>query len=627
MRTACADLQLRLSSGERDALEKILAARPELAADEETAMELVYAEVLAREDEGCPPSVDELAGRFPQWRQRITRLLQVHAVFSPAEPEPGGTGTAAPSASFVAATAPPEAGSAAPFGRIGQYTVLNRLGSGGMGVVYKARQDGLNRLVALKVIRTFDASDQERHRFRLEAEATARLQHPNIVPIYEIGEHDDCAYLSMEFVQGGTLEELVTDGPLPARDAAELIRVLAEAMHFAHEQGVVHRDLKPANVLLTTGHVPKIADFGLAKRLCPDSSQHTHSGAILGTPCFMAPEQAEGRNADVGPPADVYSLGAILYQLLTGEPPFRARTAAETMDLVRTREPLAPSCLNRRTPIDLETICLTCLRKEPHRRYASARALADDLHRFLDHEPIRARPMSRGERLWRGLRRRPLVTGLATLAGCALAAFLAVLVWHEQRVRQMSTVAEASRREVEASQRSARQASLQAEASFAKAKGLVDEWTRFGQRMMDQPGMGEVSEHALQEALRHYEGLLTERRDDKQLSLEAARACERAGVIQLELGRWEAAEKSLRRGVEIYSGWPAAGPAELLRLSELANCLLQLGHAQRRQGRNVESEQSYRQSLALLHTLVERQPQHSDHYLRMANVNLNLCVV
>jgi hypothetical protein len=290
-----------------------------------------------------------------------------------------------------------------------------------MGVVYRARQAGLNRVVALKMILAGGhAGAEARDRFRAEAEAVAQLQHSGIVQIHEVGEHEGVPFFSLEFCPGGSLEKKLGGNPLPAREAAELVETLARAVHAAHEHQVVHRDLKPANVLLSAEGAPKITDFGLAKRLDVDSAR-TRSGAIVGTPSYMAPEQAGGKGKEVGPLADVYALGAILYECLTGRPPFKAATPLDTLLQVVADEPVPPSRLNPRIPTDLETICLKCLQKEPGKRYPSALDLADDLRRFQGGEPIRARPVRAWERAVKWARRRPAVAGLGALAA-ALAA-------------------------------------------------------------------------------------------------------------------------------------------------------------------------------------------------------------
>jgi hypothetical protein len=300
-----------------------------------------------------------------------------------------------------------------------------------MGVVYKARQVALNRLVALKMILAGEhAGTAERARFRSEAEVVARVQHPNIIQIYDIGEQNGRAYLALELVTGGNLAKAVSGTPQPTGPAAHLVELLARAVHFAHQRGVVHRDLKPANVLLavpleggssltdadgaqvaTLYGIPKVTDFGLAKRL-EDTSHQTHSGDILGTPSYMAPEQAAGQASSVGPGADIYALGAILYEMLTGRPPFKGASAIETIQQVLNEDPVPPGRLRSRLPKDLELICLKCLEKDPRRRYATALDLAADLRRHLNGETVHARAAPALERMWRWARRNPVPTGL-----------------------------------------------------------------------------------------------------------------------------------------------------------------------------------------------------------------------
>ncbi len=311
------------------------------------------------------------------------------------------------------------------------YEILGVLGHGGMGVVYRARQLKANRLTALKMIRAVEhATPHNRVRFQIETEAVARLQHPHIVQLYEVGEVRGQPYFSLEFCDGGTLTEQLKKKPPSPRESAELIETLARAMHYAHLRGVVHRDLKPGNVLLTTNGAVKITDFGLAKRIDAEARDVSKSGAIMGTASYMAPEQAAGKVRDTGPAADVYGLGALLYECLTGRPPFEG---PQHVVLVRvlSEEPAPPSRLAPKVPRDLETICLKCLSKEPARRYASAEALADDLRHFQADEPIRARPVGAVERAVKWVRRRPApaaLLGVVLLALVALAVLSANLV-------------------------------------------------------------------------------------------------------------------------------------------------------------------------------------------------------
>jgi outer membrane protein assembly factor BamB len=314
------------------------------------------------------------------------------------------------------------------------YEILDVLGRGGMGVVYKAKHLGLNRIVALKMILAGGHADaHDLLRFRSEAEAVARLQHPNIVQIFDVGETQGCPYFSLEFVPGGSLDKRLAGVPQMPDDAALLLETIARAIRYAHEQGVVHRDLKPANVLLAEDGTPKITDFGLAKKL--DESGLTASGAVMGTPSYMAPEQASGRTHEIGPAADVYALGAILYEMLTGRPPFRGTTAYDTVLQVLSEEPAPPRLLQSKVPRDLETICLKCLRKEPGQRYASAAELADDARRYLNGEPIKARrpgPVERGVRWLRKQRRSAVLATVAALSSLLLVV-IGLLVWQWYR--------------------------------------------------------------------------------------------------------------------------------------------------------------------------------------------------
>jgi serine/threonine-protein kinase len=300
------------------------------------------------------------------------------------------------------------------------YEILGVLGRGAMGVVYKARQRGLQRLVALKMILSGEhAGQDERSRFQAEAEAVARLRHANIVQIYEVGAEQGRPFFSLEFVEGSTLARKTNGTPLPPTEAAHMLLMLALAMDHAHTNNVIHRDLKPGNVLLTPDGAPKIGDFGLAKRIDVEAGQ-TRPGTVLGTLSYMAPEQAEGRLHEVGPLSDQYSLGAILYELLTGRPPFKAATLLDTLHQVRTLEPVAPMEFQPGVPRDLETICLKCLQKDPAQRYASCGALAEDLRCYLAGEAILARPSRATERLGRWCKRNPGVAGLSAAVAVLL---------------------------------------------------------------------------------------------------------------------------------------------------------------------------------------------------------------
>jgi WD40 repeat protein/tRNA A-37 threonylcarbamoyl transferase component Bud32 len=333
----------------------------------------------------------------------------------------------------------------------GDYELLEEIARGGMGVVYKARQASLNRVAALKMILAGQlASEADVRRFHLEAEAAANLDHPGIVPIYEVGQHEGQHYFSMGFVEGESLAQKVAGGPLPAREAAELVKQVAESVHYAHERGVIHRDLKPANVLLDLQGRPRITDFGLAKTIQNDRGL-TATGQVMGTPSYMPPEQASGQTEHIGPPADVYALGAILYCLLTGRPPFQAASPMDTLLQVLELEPVPPRQFNLSVPRDLETIALKCLQKESRRRYGSARELADDLDRYLTGKPILARPVGRVERLVRWCRRNPALAAMT--AAVALALLVGTVASTVSALRTSAALADAQRERAAARER------------------------------------------------------------------------------------------------------------------------------------------------------------------------------
>jgi serine/threonine-protein kinase len=372
----------------------------------------------------CPDLLGEVRER---WREFCRIDAQVRTLLP-------GLGT--PPASDAIAPVPPAAG----LPHLPGYDVEAVLGWGGMGVVYRARQRALDRPVALKMLLGGPlAGSQELERFRRETAALARLRHPNIVQVYDAGEAEGRPYFSMELVEGGSLARKLSGMPQPARQAAALLSTLAEAVHAAHQSGIVHRDLKPANILLAADGTPKIADFGLARHL-EGGAGLTQSGVPMGTPSYMAPEQARGDTRALGPAVDVYALGAILYELLTGRPPFRAETAAETLRQVMDREPAPPSRLNAGVPRDLETICLKCLHKAPARRYASARELADDLGRFLAGTPIQARRVGVAERAAKWARRRPAAALLFAALGVMVGSAAGVGLWlrHKEEDRRMA---------------------------------------------------------------------------------------------------------------------------------------------------------------------------------------------
>jgi WD40 repeat protein len=442
------ELECRLKAGEAVRVEVYLERYPELVSDTGQVEELIAAEYRQRRRREPDLTTEEYTRRFPLLGTRLAELLEALPVpdtnpFLPAPPGNTLFGVFASSRTpGVEADVPKMPGADAVAG----YEILEELGRGGMAVVYKARQKGLNRLVALKMILSGScAGQEERKRFRIEAEAAAQLQHANIVQIHDVGEFEGRPFLSLELVEGGSLADYLRSAPFQPAQAAALTETLAGAMHYAHQRGILHRDLKPANILLqktsstdytdnkkvgnslsvrsvqsVVDYLPKITDFGLAKRLDVEAG-NTPTGDVLGTPSYMAPEQAQPRGRVLGPEVDVYALGAILYECLTGRPPFRAATPLDTMIQVLSGDPVPPRRLNPKVPRDLETICLRCLHKEPKKRYPSARSLADDLHRFRASEPILARRATAWERAVKWARRRPVVAGLSAALVLVLA--------------------------------------------------------------------------------------------------------------------------------------------------------------------------------------------------------------
>jgi serine/threonine protein kinase len=499
---------------------------------------------------------------------------------------------------------------------VGDYEILGILGRGGMGVVYKAKQKQLKRIVALKMILGgLHASDEDLRRFRQEAEASARLQHPNIVQIHEIGEVDGKPYFSLEFVDGGSLANKMMNEPQAAFAAAQLIEILARAMHYAHQRGIVHRDLKPANILLgnppadgsstapvTSFGIPKITDFGLAKRMDVDVGQ-TQSGAILGTPSYMAPEQAGGRIREIGPCTDIYALGAILYDLLTGRPPFKANTLADTLRQVQMVEPVSPGRLQPQVPRDLATICLKCLNKEPKKRYATSLELAEDLGRFLAGEPIRARPTSVIERTWKWSKRRPAIAALIAVSVLSFVA-LGVGGWLTSLSLNRANTKLQEANDVANFERS------RAEENLEQALQGIDSFlTQFSVDLTEVPLMEKPRAKVLQRALALFDHLPGGDQQMPKVRFQNARAKARLGEVQALLDNLKAAETAYGEAETGLSSLVAEVPAERDYRAELARTYHDEGMLFRKKNLQKEAERSFREAMNQRTDLVKSEPE------------------
>jgi tetratricopeptide (TPR) repeat protein len=477
-----------------------------------------------------------------------------------------------------------------------------------MGVVYKARQVSLNRVVALKMILAGGhAGPDERARFLAEAEAIARVRHPGIVQVFDYGTHNGLPWFSLELCEGGSLAERLRQGPLPPREATEMVEKVARAVQAAHEGGVVHRDLKPGNVLLAHDGSPKITDFGLAKRA--DGGGQTQTGAVLGTPSYMAPEQAEGKK-DVGPPADVYALGAILYECLTGRPPFKAATQMETVLQVMRQEPVPVRELQPQAPADLATICHKCLQKETHKRYASARELAEDCAAFLDGRPIRARPIGTAERAWRWCKRNPAIAWLLALVVLTVASALVGLTVLYFQAEEQRRKADSAREFAEGETRRARESAIDADNQRRRADTERDAAQQQAQRarqvstvltgmfnasdpiglngltfgLTNRAGQSYTSRDLLERALQ-----LT--RDDARLAPAVkAEVYLAVGNVYRSLGLYKSAGPLLREALAIRKA-PGTPPGDL------ALALHSLGWLHHEQGDYARAEALYREAL------------------------------
>jgi tetratricopeptide (TPR) repeat protein len=499
---------------------------PQLRDDVEEALVLICGEIQLRREWGERPDTGDYRRRFPALANEIAMQFEVDRILAD-----GDGKTVDDELSDLEMLPTPE---------LPGYEILERIGSGASGSVYRARQVSLNRYVAIKVLPMPDGDPTRLARQRQEAEILAHLRHPNVVHVYEVLHHHGCLYLVMEFVDGPTLKEFAAGRALAPIKAAQFVLTFAETMQMVHDTGVLHRDLKPSNVLVPAAEQIRITDFGLAK-LCSGDNLLTTEDSVLGTPSYMSPEQALGGAHTAGPGTDVYSLGAILYELLTGRPPFLGATVLDTLSLIREQDPVPPGQLQPHVPRDLETICLQCLHKSPQNRYLSAAALADDLRRFLGGAPILARRTSAAERLIRWCRRNPVVAALTSAVALLLIVAVVILSAKNASIR------------LEAAAK---------DAALATARQAVDQMLmRVANDKLNNLPLGHpLREALLEDALQFYEGFLAQSASNAHIREDMAAVLNSMGCIQRELGRFDDACRSFERSIELLQPIVASDP-------------------------------------------------------------------
>jgi tetratricopeptide (TPR) repeat protein/tRNA A-37 threonylcarbamoyl transferase component Bud32 len=592
-------------SGDRPSTEAFLDRYPALRDDAEAAVDLIYHEFLIRRSLGESPDPAEFLARFPDWSVALLGQFAVDEAMQTATQSTVRLTNA--DASPEPVTDDPAPSSTAPWPSIDGYELLEELGRGAMGVVYKARERRLNRLVALKTIsESAFASPAQRQRFLAEAEAIARVRHPHIIPIHAVGEERGQPYISLEYAEGGSLARWLAGGPMPAPDAAGLVEALARAVEAAHQAGVVHRDLKPSNVLLAADGSPKVADFGLA-RLLGEESSRTAIGEVLGTPSYMAPEQAQGRSREAGPTADIYALGAILYHALTGRPPFLGASAMETMRLVITAEVVPPRRQRPDVPRDLETIALKCLEKEPARRYATALELADDLARFCNGEPIRARPIGVVQRMAKWARRHPWQSASAAIAALAIASIIGLTYRHNRQLRAQVAQTEAK--------------SAEAHRNYQEARFTIESMVERlkDHRFAGTPRLKELGRDLWEDARNFYHRILSQNDSrDPAVRVDNARAFGMLSQIEYELGRRDRAEDQVRRALEVVEGLRAEDRDDPTYLRLQVEDLIRLAAYIRETGRADEALSASEEALGLAERRARAMPDDPSSHAELA---------
>jgi eukaryotic-like serine/threonine-protein kinase len=538
--------------GERTPVEDFLARDPALRDDSNAMLDLIYQEYLLRRDGGEEPDPHEYYARFPEHAASLMIQFGVDAAIEPTTLVANGRGPAHP------IVVPPIEG-------IDGHEIIGVIGRGGMGVVYQARDPRLDRIVAVKTIAAGqEATADQVARFRAEAHAVARLHHPNIIAIHAIGEHEGRPYHSLEFAEGGSLAQRLAEKPMTPCDAAELLEALARAVYAAHQAGVVHRDLKPSNVLFTSDGIPKVSDFGVAK-LLESGSGGTLTGQVVGTPSYMAPEQAEGHAKQVDRRADVYALGAILYQTLTGRPPFLGESALETLRLVTSTDAVPPRRLRPDVPRDLETICLKCLEKLPAKRYSTAVDLADDLRRFQGGEPVLARRINVVQRSAKWARRHPWQSVSAVVVMLAIASLVGLTSRHNLQLR-----AEVQRTEAKSAEgrRNYQEARSTIQAMLAR---LSDP------RFAGIPRLKELGGDQMEDAVTFYERILRQSdSNDPTVRYDTAREFGILSTLQRGLGRTDQAERQVRQALDLIESLRSEHPENADYLLLQVECVMRL---------------------------------------------------